>query len=519
MPETLAAVIEAMAHERGVRPALRFEGADISFADLHANASRVANGLRLLGLGKGDRFAILELNTPPVLELVLGAALLGAVPVLLNWRLAPVEMDFILTDAGVEHLFWGSAFAPVVDALDGAGLTHKLGLDGDYRSWRDAEAPDFTSPDPIVPDDVLVQLYTSGTTGLPKGVQTTHRNMLTFLRGPLTALPGIDIDSRHQVCAPMFHIAGLGYSFCGLVTGGTSILHSVFDPSAVADAIATEGVTHTVLVPAMQQAILALPDLADRDFSSLTVVGYGASPMSPDLLTRSMQTFGCDFVQFYGLTETTATGTVLGTEDHRRGADPDATESDRTRLAAAGRAAPGAEVRIVAADSSLCGPDEPGEVCIRGEAVTPGYWNRPEANTEAFDDEGWFHTGDVARMDADGYVYIIDRLKDMIVSKAENVYPAEVEHVLAEHPDIADVTVIGVPDEEYGEAVCAVVVPAGDTCPSADSLREWARDKLASYKLPRRVEVVEELPRNPSGKVLRREVRAPFWAGRERQVN
>jgi long-chain acyl-CoA synthetase len=349
-------------------------------------------------------------------------------------------------------------------------------------------------------DEPVLQMYTSGTTGVPKGVLTTHRNLAAAtLNAPGW---GFDEASISLTPLPMFHVGGIGWTFLGLSLGATTILVSEFDAVSVLDLLETERVTNAVFVPTILQMLTSVPGAAERDYSALRSIAYGASPITTPVLKATLRTFRCDLFGVYGLTETTGGVVQLDPADH----DPD---GPRERLlSSAGRPRPWMELRVV---DRVTGHDLPprhvGEVWMRGPNVMAGYANRAAETAATLTPDGWLRTGDGGYLDEDGYLFLTDRIKDMIVSGGENVYPVEVEEALSQHPAVAEVAVIGVPDERWGEAVKALVVraPAAEVGP--EELVAFARDRLAGYKLPRSVEFVEGLPRTPSGKVLKRELR------------
>jgi len=324
-------------------------------------------------------------------------------------------------------------------------------------------------------------------------------------------------DGVNLVAMPLFHIGGGGWATAAMYEGATSVIVRDIDPAALVRVIPEHGITHAFLVPAVLQFMLMVPGVEEADFSSLRVMVYGASPISEKVLASAVETFGCRFWQAYGLTETTGAVVNLPPEDH------DLSGSTQHRLRSCGRAGPGVELRIV---DVATGEDVPtgevGEIWVRSPQVMKGYWNLPEETAKVMAEGGWFRSGDAGYLDADGYLYIHDRVKDMIVSGGENVYPAEVENVLMGHPAVADVAVIGVPDTRWGETPKAMIVRAA-TSDEADAseaeLIAWCRERLAGYKCPTSVHWVEALPRNPSGKVLKKDLRAPFWEGRERFVS
>jgi long-chain acyl-CoA synthetase len=363
------------------------------------------------------------------------------------------------------------------------------------------------------PDDVSMQLYTSGTTGLPKGVMLTNANLSTAVSEAGQTFLIAD-DTVSLVAMPLFHIGGSGWALCAMSRGGRSIILRDVDPVVLLELVATEQITEMFIVPAVLMFLLATPQLVDTDLTSLRLIFYGASPISEDVLVKCMTAFGCGFCQVYGMTETTGAITALRFEDH----DPDGPR--RGLLRSAGRPHPGVELRVVDPDG---GHDvelgQVGEVWTRSRYNMAGYWRKEAETARTIDSDGWLRTGDAGYLDAHGYLYLHDRIKDMIVSGGENIYPAEVENVLLAHPAVADAAVIGVPDEKWGETVKAIVVLAPGARLDQSDIIAHCRDNLAHYKSPTSVEAIEVLPRNPSGKILKRELRAPYWADRGRSIN
>lgn len=495
------------------RPALvdASTGTTVSYGELHRSADSIALRLLSEGVQAGDRITLLCDQTIDAWQVLHGALAARAVPVLVNWRLAPVEISAIVADSRSTEVLATSRWSQLA-----AGVADGLGLPSRSTAELVAQGGDATGTGgpPARPGDVAVQMYTSGTTSAPKGVCSTHANLLALLDTLSSELPGFAADTRHLVAAPLFHIAGFGFGIGPLAVGAPAVLLGEFDPAAVLDAIEHHRITHSLLVPAMLQAVVGVPGSSDRDTSSLRGILYGGSPISRALLAQVDAVLGCPLTQAYGLTETTGIATLLRFDDHRRGLDAAGDADEAVRLTSAGRPVPGTEVRVAAPDATGAG-----EVLVRSPMVMQGYWQRPEADARAIDPEGWFHTGDIGRIDEQGYVFLVDRADDKVVTKGENVYPGEVERVLAEHPAVAEVAVVGVPDDEHGELLCAVVAAAPGTRPDLAELQAWCRGRLAGFKLPRRLELVAELPRTPSGKVLRRVVREPFWVGHDRRVN
>jgi acyl-CoA synthetase (AMP-forming)/AMP-acid ligase II len=362
-------------------------------------------------------------------------------------------------------------------------------------------------------DDPFIQLYTSGTTGNPKGVVISHHNLLQLtlmnvIATPLRPQPG----SAGIVCAPLFHIGGAGSIVAGLFNGQHTLLHRIFDPARLVDDMESNPVTSIFLVPAMIMAILQLPDIDKRDFSQLQTIFYGASPISETVLRRAMEVFQCEFVQMYGMTETTGTVVNLTPDDHRR-----ALAGKPELLRSCGRPSVGVQIKIMDLEGRECPIGEVGEIWVRSDTNMLHYYNLPQATAENLTD-GWIHTGDAGYLDGEGYLYLKDRIKDMVVSGGENIYPVEVENALAKHDAVADVAVIGVPDNQYGEALLAFVVTKPGTSLDIETMIAFCRDKIAGYKIPRQLQVVKELPRNPSGKILKKILREPYWQDQGRDV-
>jgi len=498
--------------------AIECEGRQTTLASLDRRASQVAHGLTDILPQPGDRFGVLDLNQDTFFELLFGAAKANRVLVPINNRLAASEMVDVLNDAGVELLFVGAEFLDVAATLhrDCPALRQIIALSDSrhgwqgYASWRDRQS-EFVVTGAVQRSDVILLCYTSGTTGKPKGAELTHENLLTnapLLQQEYGSSPETDVG---LVCMPLFHVSGSLWALSCFYASVRILVMRRVTPLDLLATIATRRVTKTLLVPALIQMLLAVPDLNSYDVSSLGFVLYGASPISPAVLRRAMATFRCDFGQVYGLTETAGAITYLAPSDH----DVD----NPRRLQSCGRPLQHVEIRI--GDEHGRHVREPGgigEIVCRTAQNMKGYWNNSE-ETESVLREGWLHTGDIGYFDEEGYLYIHDRLKDMIISGGENIYPAEVERVLAAHPAVGDVAVIGVPDERWGEAAKAFVVKKTTMDVNAQQLIEFCREQIAAYKIPRSVEFVDSLKRNPAGKLVKGELRAPYWAGHTRRVN
>jgi long-chain acyl-CoA synthetase len=472
----VADVVREAASARGNHVAVRHRDRELTYAELDARSNRLAQALRAAGVGKGSRVAHLDRTAPEIVELLFATSKIGAVTVPLNWRLAPAELAAVVADAQPDLLIVGEAYADVA-------APNVVVAGPEYERWLAAHEP----VDPGgrgEPDDTVLQLYTSGTTGVPKGVLTTNRNLAAAAES--SPLWEFDADTISMTPLPMFHIGGIGWAFLGLWNAATTVLVGEFVPEDVLDVLERQRVTNTIFVPTMLQLLCAVPGAEERDYSALRSIAYGASPITTPVLKDALRTFRCSLYGVYGLTESTGGVMQLDPADH----------AHERLLRSAGRPFPWVELKIV-----------DGEVWLRAPNVTPGYFNRPEETAAALTDDGWLKTGDGGYLDDDGYLFLTDRIKDMIVSGGENVYPVEVEEALAQHPDVAEVAVIGIPDERWGETVKALVVARAGSSPSADELVAFARERLAGYKLPRSIEFVDDLPRTPSGKVLKRELR------------
>ena len=478
------------------RPAITCGGTTLTFGALDRRSSQVANALVRAGVRPGDRVAVLTRNRPEFFELLFGAARAGAVLVALNWRLAPPEIAAIVADAEPALVLTGSDQRRLLPA---SLVDDAVDLDTGYEAWiagRPATPPAVDG----APDDVVLLLYSSGTTGVPKGARLTHANLMFTPRMGRESY-GMTAESVNLLASPLFHIGGTGYALTAMGQGAHTVLMAEVDPVAMARAIARHRVTHAFFVPAVVK--LLLDGAAGADLSSLELIAYGGAPMTEALLRRAIDTLGCAFMGVYGMTETAGSVTALAPGDH----DPGGPRSGLLR--SVGRPLPWHEVVVhdpVTGSPSSVG--EVGEIWVRSGQNTPGYWHRPVESAATLTPDGWLRTGDAAYTDADGYLFLHDRIKDMIISGGENIYPAEVENALASHPAVADVAVIGIPSERWGETVKAVVVPVGGTAPTPEELIAHARERLARYKCPTVVEFAAALPRNASGKVLKKLLRA-----------
>ncbi|MEM8800327.1 MAG: long-chain-fatty-acid--CoA ligase [Pseudomonadota bacterium] len=508
---------------RGEVPMLLHGDEAYCYADVLARAEAFAKALIGEGLGVGDRFCMLSKNRVETLVAFLAGSMTGAVAVALNYRLAPVELAYIINDTDAKLLFVDeehrAPLSTIADDLTAVKTTVVFGDEGSdgFAAWVNAKGGGDV--DPYVQEgrseaDAFYQLYTSGTTGRPKGAELSHKGVIANAIQSMAAAEYRPSPGDHVLLVlPLYHAAGAGYAINAMRDGLTIVMQSDFDPVAFVDALGSGKVVAAVSVPAILQACLAfVPDVAARDYSNLKVISYGASPIAPEVLRKAMQVFKCDFYQGYGQTEASAVITVLTSRDHAR-----ALNGQESLLLSAGRPVPGTEIKVVDPDGKALPPGEVGEILARGPQLMNGYWKLPE-QTEKTLKGGWLHTGDAGRIDENGFLYVEDRIKDMILSGGENIYPKEIEDVLYAYEGIADAAVIGVPDETWGETVMACIVEAKPGTVDKDALTAFCRERLAGFKIPRRIEIMKELPRNLTGKVLKKDLRAPYWEGHSRQV-
>jgi long-chain acyl-CoA synthetase len=470
----------------------------LTFRELHACVAGIAAALSGHGFQAGDRLALLLPNGPEYIELMYACAWLGLIAVPLNTRLSAAEIDHILADANPRGLVRHSSLqAPSVQ------LQWQRVLDQEVLQGRSDLHPSIGYD----PEAVLALIYTSGTTGQPKGVMVTHANILANIHD-FNYWMRYREGGVYLHAAPIFHIADFPAMFAAPAFGARQVTIPKFNPQSFCETVERERVTHTVLVPTMINLLIQFPKVGAYDLKSLAVLAYGGSPIAPELIRQTRELLPeVKLVQVYGLSET---GFLTGLQDD---------EHVEGRLLSCGRPCPGIDVRVVDESGKQVDAGEPGELVARGANVMRGYWKNPEETAHAFQD-GMFRTGDMGYQDPDGYFYILDRLKDMIVTGGENVYSGEVEAVIYQHPAVREAAVFGIPDIQWGELVMACVVLKPGQVLSADDLASYCRRFLASYKIPRRVEFSEtELPKSGSGKILKRILREHFWAHQERAVS
>ena len=456
------------------------------------------------GLRPGDRVGFVAGNAADLILLIIACGRIGLVSVPINYRLTAPEVGYIVDDAQCKLLFHDAEYGPLLEGCKLAKEQRVCFSDYPPSTAFDVWMAQAVDDDPIEArgggDDIFLQLYTSGTTGRPKGAQLTHQgfinnNFQVSLAHGCTSRAG----DRLLMVAPNFHAVGLSGALWSLFYGAGLIIHREFHPASVCAAIAQHNISALIVVPVMLKMILEHPDSETTSFDSLALVLYGGSPMAPSLLEACAKRLGCKFAQGYGQTEATTGITVLSPESHQQ-----ALEGNTDLLSSCGKSVAATEIKIVDADGNTLSPGEIGEVRVKGPQVMAGYCNLPDATRDTVVD-GWLCTGDVGYLDDNGYLFLKDRLKDVVISGGENIYPAEVEAVFMAHPDVADVAVIGIEDDKWGEVPKAFVVSSEP--PSEEELSRFAREKLAGFKVPKHYQFIDALPRNASGKILKRTLR------------
>ena len=497
--------------------ATRQSGRDQSWAQLRDNVTRLAGALKKLGVKTGDRVAILALNSDRYTEFQFAVWWAGAVVVPMNVRWSPAENAYSLNDSGAEVLFVDKTFSAMLPAIkpEVSTLKHVIYLDGPDAPGGLPSYDELLKNDPIedanrTGEDLAGLYYTGGTTGFPKGVMLPHR-ALWYNSIVCVNCCGLETEHIYLHAAPMFHLADIAMSYGVNAVGAENIYMPMFNPAGTIDMIEKYQVTHALLVPTMLTMVLQDPSFDPSRLSSLQFITYGGSAMPEGTMRAALEHLpNVKFAQGYGQTELAPFATVLPASQHRL---------DSSKLMSAGRAVPGSEIRIVDEDLNDVTPGDVGEVMVKSPGVMHGYWNQPEQTAATLID-GWVLTGDGAYRDEDGFIFVVDRIKDMIVTGGENVFSAEVENAVSTHPAIAEVAIIGIPSDKWGEAVHAIIVLKPGQSATETEIIEHCRPQIANYKLPRSASFREEaLPLSGAGKILKRELRKPFWDGATRQVN
>jgi acyl-CoA synthetase (AMP-forming)/AMP-acid ligase II len=514
---TMAQLFERSYRDYATRTAVKTDAGDWTYAELGERVRRIIGGLVAHGMAPGDRGVVLLDNRPEFLEIDQALFVGGFVRCAVSVRLHLREVVHILADCGASTAFvsspWADALAPVRDQLPELRLVVTVdGGPGDVTlDMLRAAAP--TAVEPPLATAAAAILYTSGTTGLPKGATLSQGNWATMVRNELLELPPVVDGDLVLHVAPLSHLSGyVAPSY--FVRGATHLTSARFDAAQTLRLIEQHAVTILPMVPTMLNLLVLAAEEIDGEYSSLHTIVYAGSAIAPDRLVRAREVFGDVFVQFYGLSEIPIPIACLSREDHRF--DPG--QGVPARLASAGRISPFVEVELVGDDGTIVPRGEVGEITVRGEQLMMGYWGRPDATSEMVDEQGWARTGDLGRFDEDGYLHIVDRKKDMVVTGGFNVYPTEIENVVSTLPAVAEVAVVGVPDDTWGEALKAVVVVRDGHALSPDEVIEVCRRHLAAYKKPRSIEFVAELPKTGSGKIMRRRLRDRYWEGRDRRI-
>jgi long-chain acyl-CoA synthetase len=515
---TIEDIVRTHGAGRPHAPVSTIDGHSLTWAEMDSRSNRVANALLAEGVGAGDRVAVIAKNCQAIFETLFALRKIGAVQVTVNWRLAPDEMRYIIADAEATIVFVGRELADgLASVVSRLPLARKvIAIDGanahgflPYELWL-AAAPVDDPGCRSDPDAVALQLYTSGTTGRPKGVMLMNRSLFAFVRSAEAVFRGSP-DAVHIQALPLFHVGGMNWSLQAFAQGSHCVAFRDFDPDTVIREIEHRRATHLMTVPMVIQMLLSRPTVRTADFSSLQVICYGGSTIPEKVLRDAISTFGCGMYGMYGATELSFGATILTPEEHVDGARPEL-------LRSCGRPLPGSVIQVVDPATLQPVPDAtPGEIWFHSPQCGLGYWKQPTATAATFRSDGWYRTGDVGYV-RDGYIYLSDRLNDMIISGGENIYPAEIERVLLEHADVSEVVAFGIPDATWGEAVHAVVVQAAGATADTQALIAFARERLARYKCPRSIAFADALPRNPSGKVQRAVLREPYWAGRARRI-
>jgi long-chain acyl-CoA synthetase len=520
--KTLGDLVRFNHRNYAARPATIYQGHSLTWQEMDELSNRVAQGLLANGVKPNDRVFYLAGNSDAYFAMIFACAKVEAAFIPANWRLSPPELAAILDDANPAMVFVESNFQALWDGavevsvtcpastLPTVSMNNAVLTENPFLEW----ANQYPQEDPELPcqlESTMWQIYTSGTTGVPKGVELTHQGLngmrlCEHLEPAYTWGP----EDRFLFCVPSFHLLGIGLTVQAMYNASCLVIAPVFEPASVLKLINDEKPTLLGLAPVMIQVLLDHPNSAQTDFSCIREVMYAGSPIAVGLLKRALEVIPCPFMQFYGATEVGGALTLLRPEDHDL--------NNEKLLASCGKPLPLIEMKLLATDGTeILGANEPGELTVKTPAICKSYWNKPEAWTEVFD-KGWYRTGDVAQRDENGYYYLVDRAKDMIVTGGENVYSTEVENCLSLHEAVAGAAVIGIPSEKWGEEVKALIILKPGAEADEQALITYARSKLAGYKCPKTIGFVDDFPRTGAGKISKKDLRAPFWEGQARSV-
>ncbi len=488
-----------------------------TYAEIYDNALRAASWLQSQNIKRGNHIAFLDFNNAAYVHLVNGCIISGIIPVSINWRFTNDEIAFVLKDADCKLLIYGAAFNKVASEISATSFIQCIELQTIYNQICNEPIHNNLALPTLQLEEQVLLVYTSGTTGNPKGVMLSNSNVFEMYYALRSETPLFGPASVNLVAGPWYAVVGIGYFMFGVYTGCTNVLLHIFDPLEVLRLIETYKITNAFLAPIMMKIICAMDEVNEYNLRSLQNIQYGGSPIEEMQLRKCYEIFRCNFTQGYGLTETSGIATALRFDDHLRIMESNNWEQKKL-LRSAGKPYGGVAIKIADETGKELITGETGEICLKGGVVAIGYKNNNADNDKIFNSNGWFFTGDMGFINENGYLFLVDRKNDMIISKGQNIYPAEIEQQLINHPQIKEVAVIGVPHEIYGEAV-GVVVVLNSGILNVQALRSWALDKLPEYKLPVAVECVDELPRNPTGKVLRKLLREKYWTDKERRIN
>jgi len=499
------------------RTAIVFEGKRFTFSQLNERVNRLANALSNLGVKKGDRVALLQVNCNQCVETYFAVAKLGAIYVPLNFRAKGDELTYMLNSSESGTVFIGDRYIDLVNSMrpNLISVQHFISIESKHDGMLYYEDLISSSPaDEVITEiddnDTTILMYTAGTTGFPKGVMLSHNSFSVYVLENVTPADP-ELEERNILTVPLYHVAGIQAMMAAVYGGRTLVMQRQFEAKEWMELVEKEKANRAMMVPTMLKQLIDHPDFSKHDLSSLRVITYGAAPMPLEVIKKALGVFpGVSFINAFGQTETASTITMLSPEDHIIEGSEEEREKKLKRLSSIGKPMPDVEMRIVDEENRELPPGEVGEIVARGPRVMTGYWRDDEKTQKTIDKDGWVHTGDMGYMDEDGYFYLAGRATDMIIRGGENISPEEVEAVLQSHPKIEEAAVIGVPDEEWGEQPRAIVVLKEGETATAEEIMEYCRERMASFKRPRSVVFVNELPRNPMGKVLKRVLREQY---------
>lgn len=518
---TIKEVIDNCVRLYPEKPAFVFGDKRYSYKQVNQRVNRLINAFRRMGVKRGDHVGILAYNCPQYFE-VFALAKAGMVTVPLNYRSVSSELDYLINNSEISTLILEKEFVDIVGSISGSigGVKNFICLDAEVEGMQDYEQliADSTPDEPeeeVKPEDMAAIFYSSGTTGRPKGAVHTHRSLVAEMLLP-EAVPALEMSARDVALAvmPFFHVGGsAAHMLSTFAMGSTIVVLRKFDEEAVLRAIEEHKVSYVCLVPSMIISLLEYPSLGKYDISSLRTIAYTGAPMPLEAMKKAIRYFGPILVQSLGQTETLKM-TVLAKGEHKLEGSP----QELKRLESSGRPPFDGEIRIVDKNGKEVGPGTPGEIIARSDRMMPAYWKMPKETAETIKD-GWLYSGDAGLMDADGYVYLVDRKKDMVISGGENIYSREVEDVVRRHPAVAEAAVVGVPDEQWGESVKAIAVLKPGSAATEEEIIAFCKERLASYKKPKSVEFWDSVPVTATGKVKKNEIREKYWVGHKRRIN